>query len=123
MTGLRVPIVVVIVGRGRDRAARWRSGCGDEVLALENAVYSVISPEGCAAILWRSADAAPLAAAAMRMTAAEQQELGIVDGVIDEPIDGAHTDPATTAADQACGDRRAGPPRAPGPGRPARPPL
>ncbi len=98
MTGLRVPIVVVIVGEGGSGGA-LAIGVGDEVLALENAVYSVISPEGCAAILWRSADAAPLAAAAMKMTAAEQKELGIVDGVITEPVDGAHTDlPATAAA-------------------------
>jgi acetyl-CoA carboxylase carboxyl transferase subunit alpha len=97
MTGLRVPIVVVIVGEGGSGGA-LAIGVGDEVLALENAVYSVISPEGCAAILWRSAEAAPLAAAAMRMTAAEQKELGIVDGVIDEPVDGAHTDLAGTAA-------------------------
>jgi acetyl-CoA carboxylase carboxyl transferase alpha subunit len=98
MTGLRVPIVVVIVGEGGSGGA-LAIGVGDEVLALENAVYSVISPEGCAAILWRSPEAAPLAAAAMKMTAAEQQELGIVDGVIDEPADGAHTDlPATASA-------------------------
>ena len=98
MTGLRVPIVVVIVGEGGSGGA-LAIGVGDEVLALENAVYSVISPEGCAAILWRSADAAPRAAAAMKMTAAEQHALGIVDGVIDEPPDGAHTDlPATAAA-------------------------
>jgi acetyl-CoA carboxylase carboxyl transferase subunit alpha len=98
MTRLRVPIVVVIVGEGGSGGA-LAIGVGDEVLALENAVYSVISPEGCAAILWRSADAAPLAAAAMRMTAADQVELGIVDRVIDEPGEGAHTDlPATSAA-------------------------
>jgi acetyl-CoA carboxylase carboxyl transferase alpha subunit len=97
MTGLRVPIVVVIVGEGGSGGA-LAIGVGDEVLALENAVYSVISPEGCAAILWRSPEAAPLAAAAMKMTAAEQKELGIVDGVIDEPADGAHTDLSATAS-------------------------
>ncbi len=98
MTGLRVPIVVVIVGEGGSGGA-LAIGVGDEVLALENAVYSVISPEGCAAILWRTSEAAPLAAAAMKMTAAEQQELGIVDIVIEEPGDGAHTDvPATASA-------------------------
>jgi acetyl-CoA carboxylase carboxyl transferase subunit alpha len=67
------------------------------VIALENAVYSVISPEGCAAILWRSADEAATAAAAMRMTAAEQQALGVVDTVVEEPGEGAHTDHAETA--------------------------
>jgi acetyl-CoA carboxylase carboxyl transferase subunit alpha len=96
MTRLPVPIVVVIVGEGGSGGA-LAIGVGDEVLALENAVYSVISPEGCAAILWRSAEAAPLAAAAMKMTAAEQRDLGIVDVVIDEPGDGAHTDATATA--------------------------
>lgn len=97
MTGLRVPVVVVIVGEGGSGGA-LAIGVGDEVLALENAVYSVISPEGCAAILWRSAEAAPLAAAAMRMTAADQLALGIVDQVIPEPGEGAHTDLPKTAA-------------------------
>ena len=97
MTGLRVPVVVVIVGEGGSGGA-LAIGVGDEVLALENAVYSVISPEGCAAILWRSAEAAPLAAAAMRMTAADQVALGIVDQVIPEPGEGAHTDLPKTAA-------------------------
>jgi hypothetical protein len=68
------------------------------VLALENATYSVISPEGCAAILWRSPDAAPMAAAAMRMTAADQLELGVIDHVIEEPGEGAHSDHAGTAS-------------------------
>lgn len=96
MTSLRVPIVVVIVGEGGSGGA-LAIGVGDEVLALENAVYSVISPEGCASILWRDASQAPLAAAAMRMTAADQLELGVIDGVIEEPPEGAHTDHAATA--------------------------
>jgi len=96
MTGLQVPIVVVIVGEGGSGGA-LAIGVGDRVLALENAVYSVISPEGCAAILWRSPEAAPIAAAAMRMTAADQLELGVIDGIIDEPGEGAHTDHAATA--------------------------
>jgi acetyl-CoA carboxylase carboxyl transferase alpha subunit len=96
MTGLQVPIVVVIVGEGGSGGA-LAIGVGDEVLALENAVYAVISPEGCASILWRAPDRAPEAAAAMRMTAADQLELGVIDGIIDEPGDGAHTDPAATA--------------------------
>ena len=96
MTGLQVPIVVVILGEGGSGGA-LAIGVGDEVLALENAVYAVISPEGCAAILWRSPDAAPIAAAAMRMTAAEQLELGVIDAVIDEPGEGAHADHAATA--------------------------
>ena len=96
MTGLQVPIVVVIIGEGGSGGA-LAIGVGDEVLALENATYSVISPEGCAAILWRAPEAAPTAAAAMRMTAADQLELGIIDGVIDEPGEGAHADHAATA--------------------------
>jgi acetyl-CoA carboxylase carboxyl transferase subunit alpha len=96
MTGLQVPIVVVIIGEGGSGGA-LAIGVGDEVLALENSTYSVISPEGCAAILWRAPEAAPTAAAAMRMTAADQLELGIVDVVIEEPGDGAHSDHAATA--------------------------
>lgn len=96
MTGLQVPIVAVIIGEGGSGGA-LAIGVGDEVLALENATYAVISPEGCAAILWRAPEAAPTAAAAMRMTAADQLELGIVDSVIDEPGEGAHTDHAATA--------------------------
>ena len=96
MTGLQVPIVVVVLGEGGSGGA-LAIGVGDVVLALENAVYSVISPEGCASILWRSRDEARTAAAAMRMTADEQVELGVVDGVIAEPGEGAHTDHAATA--------------------------
>jgi acetyl-CoA carboxylase carboxyl transferase alpha subunit len=96
MTGLRVPIVVVVVGEGGSGGA-LAIGVGDVVLALENAVYSVISPEGCAAILWRSPGEAKAAAAAMRMTAADQLELGVVDLVVSEPGEGAHTDPDATA--------------------------
>jgi len=72
-------------------------GVGDTVLALENSVYSVISPEGCASILWRSREEARTAAAAMRMTAADQLDLGVVDAIIAEPGEGAHTDHAATA--------------------------
>jgi len=88
--------VVVIVGEGGSGGA-LAIGVGDEVLALENATYSVISPEGCAAILWRAPEAAPTAAAAMRMTAADQLELGVVDGIIAEPGEGAHADHAAAA--------------------------
>jgi acetyl-CoA carboxylase carboxyl transferase subunit alpha len=96
MTGVQVPTVVVIVGEGGSGGA-LAIGVGDRVLALENAVYSVISPEGCAAILWRAPEAAPIAAAAMRMTAADQLELGVIDAIIDEPGEGAHTDHEATA--------------------------
>ncbi|HEY4754210.1 MAG TPA: acetyl-CoA carboxylase carboxyltransferase subunit alpha [Candidatus Limnocylindrales bacterium] len=91
MTRLHTPIVTVITGEGGSGGA-LAIAVGDVVLALENAVYSVISPEGCASILWRTSDEASTAAAAMKMTAAEQQALGVVDRVIDEPTGGAHTD-------------------------------
>ena len=96
MSRLRTPIVVVITGEGGSGGA-LAIAVGDVIVALENAVYSVISPEGCAAILWRTADEAPTAALAMRMTAPEQQALGVVDIVIAEPSAGAHTDPVETA--------------------------
>ena len=96
MSRLRTPIVVVITGEGGSGGA-LAIAVGDVIVALENAVYSVISPEGCAAILWRTADEAPTAALAMRMTAPEQQALGVVDIVVAEPGAGAHTDPVETA--------------------------
>lgn len=96
MTGLSVPIVVNVIGEGGSGGA-LAIGVGDRVIALENAVYSVISPEGCAAILWRSPDEARVAAAAMRMTAADQLALGIVDRIVGEPGEGAHTDHDATA--------------------------
>jgi acetyl-CoA carboxylase carboxyl transferase alpha subunit len=95
MTRLRTPIVTVITGEGGSGGA-LAIAVGDVVLALENAVYSVISPEGCASILWRTTDEAATAALAMRMSAQDQQALGVVDEVIDEPPGGAHTDPAET---------------------------
>ncbi len=96
MTRLRTPIVVVITGEGGSGGA-IALAVGDVVAALENSIYSVISPEGCAAILWRSGEQSHVAAMAMKVTAGEQQELGIVDIVIPEPGEGAHTDPAETA--------------------------
>jgi acetyl-CoA carboxylase carboxyl transferase subunit alpha len=96
MSRLRTPIVVVITGEGGSGGA-LAIAVGDVVIALENAVYSVISPEGCASILWRTADEAATAAVAMRMTAGEQQALGVIDIVVAEPGAGAHTDHAETA--------------------------
>ena len=96
MTQLRTPIVVVITGEGGSGGALGVA-VGDCVLALENSIYSVISPEGCASILWRSAEQSQAAALAMKVTAQEQQALGIVDEVIPEPGAGAHTDPAEMA--------------------------
>jgi len=96
MTSLRTPIVTVITGEGGSGGA-LAIAVGDVVLALENAIYSVISPEGCASILWRTSDMAKQAAVAMRLTAREQQALGVVDTVIGEPGEGAHQDPEETA--------------------------
>jgi acetyl-CoA carboxylase carboxyl transferase alpha subunit/acetyl-CoA carboxylase carboxyl transferase beta subunit len=96
MSRLRTPIVTVITGEGGSGGA-LAIAVGDVVIALENAVYSVISPEGCASILWRTANEAPAAALAMKMTAADQQALGIIDYVVAEPAAGAHIEPAETA--------------------------
>jgi acetyl-CoA carboxylase carboxyl transferase subunit beta len=96
MSRLRTPIVTVITGEGGSGGA-LAIAVGDVVIALENAVYSVISPEGCASILWRTPNEAATAAMAMKMTAAEQQALGVIDIVVPEPRDGAHTDHAETA--------------------------
>ncbi len=97
MTSLRTPIVTVITGEGGSGGA-LAIAVGDVVLALENAIYSVISPEGCASILWRTSDMAKQAAVAMRLTAREQQALGVIDTVISEPGEGAHQEPEETAA-------------------------
>jgi acyl-CoA carboxylase subunit beta len=96
LSGLATPVVAVITGEGGSGGA-LAIAVGDTVLALENAVYSVISPEGCAAILWRSPDKARAAAAAMRITAGEQVLLGVVDKVVPEPAGGAQRDPAVAA--------------------------
>ncbi len=96
MSRLRTPIVAIITGEGGSGGA-LAIAVGDVVIGLENAVYSVISPEGCASILWRTADKAPAAALAMRMSAADQLELGILDQIVEEPDEGAHTNHAETA--------------------------
>jgi acetyl-CoA carboxylase carboxyl transferase beta subunit/acetyl-CoA carboxylase carboxyl transferase alpha subunit len=96
MTGLPVPIVAVITGEGGSGGA-LALAVADRVLMFENSVYSVISPEGCASILWKNAAAAPEAALALRIDARELLRLGIVDAVIPEPGDGAHTDPVVTS--------------------------
>ena len=96
MSRLRTPIVAIITGEGGSGGA-LAIAVGDVVIALENAVYSVISPEGCASILWRTADEAPTAALAMKMSARDQLELGVVDRVVPEPGEGAQAEPAETA--------------------------
>ncbi|MGH7353169.1 MAG: acetyl-CoA carboxylase carboxyltransferase subunit alpha [Candidatus Rokuibacteriota bacterium] len=89
MAALRVPIVAVVTGEGGSGGA-LAVGMGNRVLMLEYAVYSVISPEGCAAILWGDASKAPEAAEAMRMTAPELLRLGVIDAIVPEPVGGAH---------------------------------
>jgi acetyl-CoA carboxylase carboxyl transferase subunit alpha len=83
MAGLRVPIIVVVLGEGGSGGA-LAIGIGDRVLMMENSIYSVISPEGCAAILWKDAAKADLAAAALRLTASDLVEFGVIDEVVAE---------------------------------------
>jgi acetyl-CoA carboxylase carboxyl transferase subunit alpha len=96
MAGLRTPIVVVITGEGGSGGA-LAVGVGDRLLMLENAYYSVISPEGCASILWKDASKAPQAAEVLRITADDLIDLQVVDELIPEPLGGAHTDPEEMA--------------------------
>jgi acetyl-CoA carboxylase carboxyl transferase subunit alpha len=96
-----VPLVAVIIGEGGSGGA-VALAAGDQVLMLEHAIYSVISPEGCASILWRDAAQASAAAEALRLTADDLRHLRLVDEVIPEPLGGAHRDPAT--AIQAVGN-------------------
>lgn len=97
MALLRVPSIAVVVGEGGSGGALG-IGVTDRVLIFENSYYSVISPEGCAAILWKDAAAAPKAAEAMKITAQNLEEFGIVDEVIEEPFGGAHHDSKQAAA-------------------------
>lgn len=90
MVKLNIPIIVTIIGEGGSGGA-LAIGIGDRVLMLENAIYSVISPEGCAAILWKDASQAERAANGLRLTADELYKLGIIDQVVKEPKGGAHT--------------------------------
>ena len=92
---IAVPLVGAIIGEGGSGGA-VALAVADKVLMLEHAVYSVISPEGCAAILWRSGEQAPAAAEAMRLTAQDLYELGVVDEIVPEPLGGAHRSPAET---------------------------
>jgi acetyl-CoA carboxylase carboxyl transferase subunit alpha len=100
MAGLGVPIVVVVTGEGCSGGALG-IGVGDRFGMLENAYYSVISPEGCAAILWKDGDKAPEAADAMKLTAQDMLEAGIIDTIIPEPLGGAHRDPSAAARNLA----------------------
>ncbi|MDV3455945.1 acetyl-CoA carboxylase carboxyltransferase subunit alpha [Sphingomonas sp. HF-S4] len=98
---LGVPLIATILGEGGSGGA-VALAAGNQVLMMEHAVYSVISPEGCASILWRTADKAADAAEAMKVTAQHLKELKVIDGIIVEPTGGAHRDPG--AAIQALGD-------------------
>ncbi len=91
MAGLRIPILCTVIGEGGSGGA-LAIGVGDWVMMLEYSTYSVISPEGCASILWKSADKAPLAAEAMGITSSRLKELELIDEVIPEPLGGAHRD-------------------------------
>ena len=93
---LPVPMVATIVGEGGSGGAVALASA-ERVLMLEHAVYSVISPEGCASILWRTAEKAPDAAEAMKVTAQHLQKLGVIDRIVPEPVGGAHRDPEAAA--------------------------
>ena len=94
MLRLKTPIVVAVIGEGGSGGA-LAIAVGDVLLAMQFSIYSVISPEGCAAILWRDGKLAPKAAEALKLTADDLYELGIVDEVVPEPPGGAHRDPET----------------------------
>jgi len=92
MAGLKTPIICVVIGEGGSGGA-LAIGVGDKLLMLQYSIYSVISPEGCASILWKSADKAEDAAEAMRITASSLNDFGLVDDVLPEPLGGAHRNP------------------------------
>jgi acetyl-CoA carboxylase carboxyl transferase subunit alpha len=96
MSHLPVPIVVVIIGEGASGGALG-IGVGDRILMMENTWYSVISPESCSSILWRSWEYKEQAAEALKLTAPDLVEQGIVDRIIPEPLGGAHTNPQQSA--------------------------
>lgn len=97
MSELRVPIIATVIGEGGSGGA-LAIGVGDRVNMLQYSTYSVISPEGCASILWKSADKAPLAAEAMGVSAKQIKELGLINTIVDEPLGGAHRDHRSMAA-------------------------
>lgn len=96
MFKLKVPVIAIVIGEGGSGGALG-IGVGDRVCVLENSYYSVISPEGCAAILWKDRKKAPEAATVLKLTGTELLELGVIDEVIKEPLGGAHRDPEQTA--------------------------
>ena len=98
MTGIRVPVISAVIGEGGSGGALAIGVC-DRLIMMEYSTYSVISPEGCASILWKSPDKAPEAAAAMKITSAHLKRLGLVDEIVQEPLGGAHRNYETAAAD------------------------
>jgi acetyl-CoA carboxylase carboxyl transferase subunit alpha len=96
MSRLTSPLIVICIGEGGSGGA-LALGVGNRVYMLENAIYSVISPESCAAIIYRDSSKGPLAAEALKLTAQDLLRLGLIDGVIPEPPGGAHTDPDQAA--------------------------
>ncbi len=96
MIQITVPIIVFVIGEGGSGGALG-VGVGDRIFVLEHAYYSVISPEGCAAILWKDHAKAPEAAESLKLTAPDLMELGVVDGIVKEPLGGAHFDPEFVA--------------------------
>jgi acetyl-CoA carboxylase carboxyl transferase subunit alpha len=96
MARLRTPIIVTVIGEGGSGGA-LAIAVGDLIIMLQYATYSVISPEGCASILWRSAEMAPEAAEALGITASRLKALGLIDKIVPEPLGGAHRDPQATA--------------------------
>jgi acetyl-CoA carboxylase carboxyl transferase subunit alpha len=96
MARLATPVVVTIIGEGGSGGA-LAIAVGDVILMLQYAMYSVISPEGCASILWRSAEMAPDAAEALGITSGRLKTLGLIDKIVPEPLGGAHRDPQATA--------------------------
>ncbi len=96
MAELKVPIISTIIGEGGSGGA-LAIAVGNVVMMLQYSTYAVISPEGCASILWRSADKAPVAAEALAITAPRLKELGLIDRIVNEPVGGAHRDPVMMA--------------------------
>jgi acetyl-CoA carboxylase carboxyl transferase subunit alpha len=92
MGSLKTPIIATVIGEGGSGGA-LALGVADKILMLENAIYSVISPEGCAAILFKSVESAPIAAESLKITAQDLKELGIIDCIVREPLGGAHLQP------------------------------
>ncbi len=97
MSGLRTPIICTVIGEGGSGGA-LAIGVGDRMLMLEYSIYSVISPEGCASILWKSADKAADAAEALGVVSGRLKQLKLIDEIIEEPLGGAHRDPDEMAA-------------------------